>query len=290
MTFSEPETLDEVCSLLSKDPEARCLAGGASLVAMMNAGLLAPTQLISLRKIPDLGAITSMPDGSVKIGAMARHNDVAAFSGFLGAQRIISAAACRIGHPAIRNMGTIGGSICHADPSADYPTAITAADAVVSILGSEGARQVAARDFFVDWLETTLEQGEIAVSVTIPPDPSNASVHYEKFTRADGDFATVSVAACLGMSDGVVQTFRVVVGGVAEKPVRSPEDEAVFIGRPLKDSDIVEFSAALEALCNPIDDMRGSADYRLKLMPRLISRALKRAQADQLVSDSGETA
>lgn len=290
MVFSEPETLEEVCHLLSEQPDARCLAGGASLVAMMNAGLLAPSHLISLRKIPDLANIQALPDGSVQIGAMARHADVARYDGFTGAQRIVAAAARRIGHPAIRNMGTIGGSICHADPSADYPTAITAADAIVNIAGSGTTRQIPASEFFVDWLETALEPGEIVISVVIPPDPSGASVHYEKFTRADGDFATVSVAVCLRILDDVVKTARIAVGGIAEKPVRSPSDENSLIGHPLTEDAIRDFSASLEPLCNPIDDMRGSADYRLMLMPRLIHRALNQALKTQLTSDLEGTA
>ena len=188
--------------------------------------------------------------------------------------RVAAAAAAA---PSTPNMLTI-------------PNSITAADAIVNIAGSGTTRQIPASEFFVDWLETALEPGEVVISVIIPPDPSGASVHYEKFTRADGDFATVSVAVCLRILDDVVETARIAVGGIAEKPVRSPSDEKALIGHPLTEDAIQDFSASLEPLCNPIDDMRGSADYRLMLMPRLIHRALNQALKTQLTSDLEGTA
>lgn len=279
MLFSEPETVDEAIRLLAADPEARCLAGGATLVAMMNAGLVEPTRLISLRRVAGLDGIEPRKDGSVRIGAMTRHATVAGHDGFAGSQAILRAAARRIGHPAIRNMGTIGGSICHADPSADYPTAITAADAIVEVRGPAGARHIPASAFFLDWLETALEEGEIVTGVIVPADPDGMAVHYEKFARADGDFATVAVAACVAVEDGLCRALRVAVGGVAEKPVRSPEAESTLNGRPIDDAALAALGEALVEFCNPLDDMRGSAAYRLKLVPRLVARAVRRAAA-----------
>lgn len=278
MRFVEPETIEEVAEILAADPEARCLAGGATLVAMMNAELVEPSQLISLRRVQALTGIEALPEGGVSVGAMTRHATVAAFPGFLGQQRLLPAAARRIGHPAIRNMGTIGGSICHADPSADYPTAIVAAEATVIVQGPEGRREIPAREFFLDWFETALEPGELAVAVKLQDGPEDTAVHYEKFTRADGDFATVSVAASLRLENGTVAKLTLAVGGAAEVPVRDAEAEAAAMGRPLDDSLIGELGEALTAHCNPIDDLRGSAEYRLKLVPRLIGRALRAAE------------
>jgi carbon-monoxide dehydrogenase medium subunit len=278
MRFVEPETIEEVTAILAADPEARCLAGGATLVAMMNAELVAPSQLVSLRRVQALAGIEALPEGGLSIGAMTRHATVAAFPGFIGRQRLLAAAAGRIGHPAIRNMGTIGGSICHADPSADYPTAILAAETAVIVQGPEGRREIPARDFFLDWFETALQPGELVVAVKLQDGREDTAVHYEKFTRADGDFATVSVAASLRLEDGVVAALTLAVGGAAETPVRDTEAEAATRGRPLDESLIRELGEALAARCNPIDDLRGSAEYRLKLVPRLIGRALRAAE------------
>lgn len=281
MRYSQPETAEEVVAILAEDADARCLAGGATLVAMLNAGLVAPSHLVSLRRVDGLAGIARLPDGRVRVGAMTRHAAVAAHRGFCGGQAILAAAARRIGHPAIRNMGTIGGSICHADPSADYPTAICAAGADVEILGPAGVRTVRAADFFMDWFETALGPGEIVTAVTLPVEPAGAGVHYEKFTRADGDFATVSVAAVLERSDGACRKLQVAVGGAAGKPVRDPAAEATLVGGPLDDARLHGFGEALAAQCDPVDDMRGSAAYRLKLVPRLVARALRAAQADE---------
>ncbi|MEX0922134.1 MAG: xanthine dehydrogenase family protein subunit M [Rhodovibrionaceae bacterium] len=278
MRFVEPESIEKAAAILAADPEARCLAGGATLVAMMNAELVAPSQLVSLRRIQALNGIEAQPDGGMEIGAMSRHATVAAFPGFTGQQRLLSEAARRIGHPAIRNMGTLGGSICHADPSADYPTAILAADATAIAFGSEGRREIPAAEFFLDWFETALEPGELVVAVRLPPSPEDTAVHYEKFTRADGDFATVSVAVSLRLEDGAIAALSLAVGGAAETPLRDRAAEEAVIGRSLDDAAIAELAEALSALCNPIDDLRGSADYRRKLVPRLIARALRAAE------------
>lgn len=280
MRFVEPESLEEAAAILAADPEARCLAGGATLVAMMNAELVEPSQLVSLRRVNGLSGIRRLDDGGAEIGAMTRHAEVAAFDGFLGQQKIVSAAAQRIGHPAIRNMGTIGGSICHADPSADYPTAILAADATVIAASAEGRREIPAGAFFLDWFETALQPGELVAAVRLPPSEARMAVHYEKFTRADGDFATVSVAATLRLKGGVIERLTLAVGGAGETPLRAPEAEAAAQGRPLDTTLIGELGEALSALCNPIDDLRGSAEYRLKLVPRLIARALHAAESN----------
>lgn len=280
MQFVEPETVEEVVAALAADPTSRCLAGGATLVAMMNADLVEPGGLVSLRRVPQLATLTVEVDGTAVIGAMARHAAVARFDGFRGAQRIVRAAAARIGHPAVRNMGTIGGSICHADPSADYPTAITAAAATIDIAGPSGSRQLAAADFFVDWFETALEPGELVTAVRLPADLPLAGVHYEKFTRADGDFATVSVAAVVSITDGLCEAVRVAVGGAAERPVRDPEAEAALVGAPLSPAGLAALGEALQGRCNPIDDVRASAAYRLALVPRLVARAVTAAARD----------
>lgn len=275
MKLIEPTSVEAALSALAAEPEARPLAGGATLVAMMNADLLAPAALISLDRIDALTGITSQADGALRIGAMTRHATVAASPHFAAGQRVVSLAAGRIGHPAIRNMGTIGGSICHADPSADYPTALVCAGAEVEIAGPDGTRRVPAAEFFLGYFETDLAPGELVTAVIVPPAPAGSRAAYTKFTRADGDFATVSVAMVLTPGADGIDRLAVAIGGCAGAPVRVPEAEALLSGQPPDSARIAEAGRLLAAACDPMDDVRGSAAYRLRLVPRLFRRTLE---------------
>lgn len=277
MRFATPDTVAEAAALLQEDG-ARCLSGGQSLVAMMNADLVTPTLLVSLRGIGALARIETRADGGLSIGAMATHANVARLKpGSAGAELVVAAAGT-IGHPAIRNQGTIGGSIAHADPSADYPTAITCADAQVVVSGTGGERRIAAIDFFKGFYETALEPGEIVVAVEVPPGLAGARAHYEKFALIDGDFAVVSVAAIIGMAGGRCSFVRLAVGACAAAPVRDPAAEELLLGTALDDKALAAASDLLVQRCDPVDDFRGSAGYRLKLVPRLLNRAVNAAR------------
>src|SRR5690606_1954726 len=155
----EPTTIEEAVRHLAADPENRCLAGGATLVAMMNAQLVAPAGLVSLAKVDGLRGIARNGDGSVSIGAMTLHQTIADSELFVGGHALVRDAAKVIGHPAIRNMGTMGGSIGHADAAADYPAALVAAGAEIELAGVSGRRTVPADSFFVDYLQTAVEPG-----------------------------------------------------------------------------------------------------------------------------------
>ena len=142
LQFHTPTSLQEASRLLAADPEARCLAGGATLVAMMNAGLVQPSALVSLRKIDGMAGITRHADGSVRIGAMTRHRATAISSDLKAGQTVVKQAASVIANPPVRNMGTMGGSIAFADPGADYPPALVAADAEIELVGGNGSRRI----------------------------------------------------------------------------------------------------------------------------------------------------
>ena len=277
MEFHGPSTVDEAVSLLAADEDARCLAGGATLVAMMNADLVMPSALVSLRHIEALRGIATDSGGGLRIGAMATHREVAGAAGLDGAHALISETARAIGHPAIRNMGTIGGSIGHGDPQADYPGALVALDAAVELRGADGARAVAAQDFFVDYLETALRPGELIAAVTLPPSPAGGFGAYEKFARVEGDYATVSVAAVVAMEGGNCSYVRVALGSCGPTPVRAEEAEARLAGTALGDEDIADAAAILRDACDPVDDVRGSGEYRMMLVEPLLGRALRAA-------------
>src|SRR5262245_14350631 len=168
MKFASPETIEDALKLLAEDG-ARCLAGGQSLVAMMNAQLVAPAMLVSLRRIPELGAITPLPDGGLRIGAMVPHATVARLKPSAAGPVLLAKAAAVIGHPAIRNQGTIGGSLAHADPAADYPAAVVCAGARILVAGIAGRRVIPSGEFFKGFYETALRSGEIIVGVEVSP-------------------------------------------------------------------------------------------------------------------------
>ena len=278
MKFASPDTLADALALLAEDG-ARCLAGGQSLVAMMNAQLVSPAALVSLRRIPELSAIATLPGGGLSIGAMTPHAAVARLKPSAAGPALLCRTAAEIGHPAIRNQGTIGGSLAHADPAADYPVAAVCAGARIVVASAAEKRTIPAGEFFKGFYETALAPGEIIVAVEIPPGPAGAAAHYEKFALVHGDFALISCAAILAMSGGRCTAAQIAVGACAPAPLRVAAAEAALVSSALDDAALAKAGALLAAAADPIDDFRGSAEYRRKLVPRIVARAVRTAQA-----------
>lgn len=262
-----PDSLAEALSLLA-EPEARCLAGGATLVAMMNAGLVESRLLVALDGITALSGIIASPEGGLRIGAMTRHRETAADARLAGSLAMVRQAAGVIANPVVRNMGTMGGSIAFADPAADYPPALVAADAEIEIAHASGNRRLPAREFFLDWYTTALEPGEMVTAIHLPP-PTPARSVYRKLARTSGDFAIASLALAL---DG--ESLRIAIGGCGPTPLRLDAAEAALAGRLEDPRAIAEAAALLVEASDPVDDVRGSADYRRRLIPRLLAAAL----------------
>jgi len=263
-----PDTLAAALAVLADEPEARCLAGGATLVAMMNAGLAEPTVLVALDGIPDLRGITVAGDGRVRIGAMTRHRETASDARLAGGHAVVRQAASVIANAVVRNMGTMGGSIAFSDPAADYPPALVAADAEIELAALAGTRRLAARDFFVDWYTTAIEPGEMVTAIHLPPAGPQPSL-YRKHARTSGDFAIASLALVLD-GDGA----RVAVGACGPVPLRLDTAEQALAGRLRDPGAIAEAAALLVEASDPVDDVRGSADYRRRLIPRLLQAAI----------------
>jgi carbon-monoxide dehydrogenase medium subunit len=279
MLFSEPNTIDEAITQLAADDGAKCFSGGATLVAMLNAGLVQPTRLVSLANIAELQGIAVTPDGRVRIGAMTSHATVARDRRLVGGLGLVREAAAQIAHPAIRNMGTIGGAVAHADPSSDYPGALMAAGAEVEIACPHGRRTCAIDDLFVDYLTSALEPGEVITGVVVPaPMPGERSA-YVKFSRVDGDYATVSVGVRLTWADDACAAIRIAVGSCGPVPIRVPDAERSLVGTRLDDDALRSAAQAYVDATDPIDDLRGTAEYRLMLIPGLIERAVRGALA-----------
>lgn len=270
--YHEPTTLDAALHLLNAAEGARCIAGGQTLVAMLNAGLVEPTALVSLARIPELSAIAREADGALRIGGTATHEAVAGAEAVAREFPLIAQTAKAIAHPPIRSFGTIGGAVAHGDSNSDYPAALVASDADIEIAGLSGRRVVAAADFFQDYLTTALEPGEIVTSVRVPPPPAGARGSYYKFTRVDGDYATVAVAVLLARQKETCTHLAVALGAVGPRPVRDREAEQALIGRPLTAPALAALGQTLAAATDPVDDVRGSAAYRRGLVPKLVLR------------------
>jgi carbon-monoxide dehydrogenase medium subunit len=174
-------------------------------------------------------------------------------------------------------MGTLGGALSHADPNADYPPAALAADAEIEVVGPAGRRTIRASDFFLDFLTAAIEPGEIVTKIRVPPPAPGSTGVYEKFARVDGDYATASIAVVLAMTGANCSFIRVAVGACGPTPVRSPEAEQLMIGTELDAAALAHAGQILVEAIDPVDDVRGSAEYRRMLVPRLLTRAVQRA-------------
>jgi carbon-monoxide dehydrogenase medium subunit len=279
MKYFEPTSIDEALAILAREEDARCVSGGATLVAMMNADLLSPSTLVGLRRVSGIEGITKNQDG-LRIGAMTTHATIAKSDLFEAGTAVINRAANQIAHPPIRNMGTIGGSISHADPAADFPTALIAAEASIEVSGADGQRLVPADDFFLGFYETVVRENEIVSAIIVPGGPANAGGEHVKVARVDGDFATASVSLVLAVENNRCSYARIAVGGVAATPLHLDEADAVLTGSELEADDIVKAAAILVKAADPIDDVRGSANYRRALIPRLLKRAVSLLHTD----------
>jgi carbon-monoxide dehydrogenase medium subunit len=273
-----PQTIEEAVGLLVQHEGARCISGGATLVAMMNAGLVEPAALISLRQIPELSGIVRERDGSVRIGAMTRHVETATSNCFKDGQSVVPRAAVRIANRVVRNMGTMGGSISFADPAADYLAALTAAEATIDICSPKGSRSLPIADFVTDWYTTALAPDEIVTSINVPAAPPDSVGHYEKLARVSGDFAIVSIAIMARFERNICTFIRVAVGGCGPAPLRLREAEALLEGTSVSPSLISEAGRMLVSISDPVDDVRASAEYRRTVLPRLLVKAISQIQ------------
>lgn len=266
-----PQSVAEATALLAQDPEARAMSGGATLVAMINAGVIEPAGLVSLDCIEEIKGISLLADGRVRIGAFTRHRETAECRIELGEAGVVRHAASQIANATVRNMGTIGGSISFADPGLDYPPALVAADAVIEIASTAGRRTVPAAEFFVDWYTTAVQPGEIVTAVLLPR-PQGGVGLYLKHCRVSGDYATASLAIALG-AGGV----RVAVGGCGPTPIRDDEADAI-LSADRSAAALARAGVLLEQKADPLDDVRGSADYRRRLIARLLLSAVREVE------------
>ena len=278
--YACPTTLPEAIQLLSeRDGDAKPIAGGQSLVPMLAFRLAQPTLLVDLRKLADLRGIKISAKG-VTLGAMVRWREIEDDERLDAAHPLLKAAVAHIAHYQIRNRGTVGGSLAHADPAAEMPAIAMTCDAEIAVVGKSGARVIQAADFFQGALTTALTADEIIVEVRLPAWPAGRRWGFEEFARRRGDFAMAAAALFYDQSaDGKARNAHVGVAGVADRPLRLPSAEDVLSGRAVDQATIAEAEAAASAAVDPQDDIHANAAYRRALVGTMVERALKRAAA-----------
>ncbi len=261
--------------MLDSNEDAKILAGGQSLVTLMKLRLASPTALVDINGIPELTHI-SEDNGTVRIGALTRHDQIARSGIIRKNLPLLAEAAGGIADQQVRNRGTLGGSLAHADPTADLPTACTALEATILVASAGGSRSIKSDNFFHDYFTTALRQGEIIQEVRIPIPPSGSGGSYLKLNRGHSDFAIVGVAAQITIDrDHVCLAASVVLGSVAPVPCHAKATERFLVGRTLDDRVIRECAQKASEGLNPVSDLRASAEYRLEMVRVLTGRAIE---------------
>lgn len=276
-TYHRARSAEEAVSLLAElGDDAKLLAGGQSLVAMMNFRLARPAALVDISRLAELRYVR-VHDGELRIGALALHRDLERLAGpgVLAGFGMLPRAARYIGHYAIRAAGTFGGSIAHADPAAEWCMAAMLFDAQIVAHGPGGDRVIPAASFFKGFLETALRPDEMIIEVRLPAPRPGAAIC--EFARRHGDFAIVAVAAAVSSEGGVCRDARVVLGGVAGTVQRAVGAEAALIGSGLDADAIASAAEGAAAETDPPGDIHGSAEYRRHLVQVLAARAIGEA-------------
>jgi carbon-monoxide dehydrogenase medium subunit len=273
-TYRRPERLAEAVGLLGEHGfDAKVLAGGQSLIPMMSAGFLAPEVLVDINHLPGLDTV-AVSDGEVQLGALVRHRAIERAGGDLArAAPLLPAAARWISHEAVRNRGTMVGSLVHADPSAEWPAVAVALDARIRLVGAGGEREVAAADFFLGPLAADVEPDELAVAVRLPAAPARSGVAVRELAYRDGDYAVVGAAAQVSLDEGGgLAEVRTALFGVDATPVRVADAEAALLDAG--PAGVAEAARIAAAGVNPVSDATASAGYRRDMVAVFFTRAV----------------
>jgi CO/xanthine dehydrogenase FAD-binding subunit len=277
--YYAPASAEEAVSLLAEyGDEARVLAGGQSLVPLMNMRLARPRVLVDINRIPDFG-VRRLDDGEVTLGATVRQGAALADLDLARLAPLVTAALRHVGHPQNRARGTVVGSLAHHDPAAELPAVAVALDAQVTAASDRGTRSIPAEEFFVAHYTTALEPQEVATEVRFPSAAPNSGAAFEELCRRTGDFALVGAAAQLTLDDDRVTDARLAFVAMAARPVRAYKTEGALKGKaitPEAIADAVQLTVEEEGL-EPGDDIHASADFRLSVLPVIAERAISNA-------------
>ncbi len=269
---------DEVFDLLTKyGSEAKVLAGGQSLIPLMNFRLVKPSLVVDINGVSSLRGV-KVSSSTLRLGALTRHVELETRPDVAQAAPLLSAVAPYIGHPQIRTRGTLGGSLSHADPSAELPAAMVALDATILVKGASEERRVQAEEFFKFHLTADLAVDELVVGVEIPVFGPNQGFGFREVSARFGDFATVGALAVLSVGpDGTVERSRVVCMAVGPKPIRIGSAESVLNGKQISPAILGEVAEAVAEALDPIADLKASASYKRRTAATLARRAVEEA-------------
>ena len=278
--YACPTTLPEAVQLLaSRDGDAKAIAGGQSLMPMLAFRLAQPALLVDLRKLGDLRGIRISEKG-VTLGALVRWREIEDDDRLDTAHPLLKAAIAHVAHYQIRNRGTVGGSIAHADPAAEMPGIAMTCDAEIAVVGKSGAHVIQAADFFQGALTTALTTDEIIVEIRLPAWPAGRRWGFQEFARRRGDFAMAAAAVFYDQDErGKARNAHVGVIGVGDRPLRLTAVEDVLNGESIDEATIAKADAATSAAVEPQDDIHASAAYRRSLVGTMVERALTSAAA-----------
>jgi aerobic carbon-monoxide dehydrogenase medium subunit len=259
--------------------DSKVLAGGQSLVPLMKLRLVSPANIVDIGKIPGLSYIKEEKN-HLLIGSMTIHHDVATSSIINKKCKTLSEAASHIGDQQVRNRGTIGGTICHADPAADIPAAVVALNAEFKVAGPTKERVINAEDFFQDIFTTSLRKNEILIEVRVPVPPPRSGGAYLKLERGISDLAIVGVAAVITLDNaGACKDVRLGLAGVGSTPIRATKAEDVLRGQKPIDDLVAEAGEKASEMSNPTSDIRGSAEYKGEMVKVYVRRAIRQSLA-----------
>jgi aerobic carbon-monoxide dehydrogenase medium subunit len=271
-------SLAEAHRLLAEHPGAKLLAGGHSLIPLLKLRLAAPPALIDIGRVPELRGIEAA-GGTIRIGALSTHAELAGSPEVRDGAPALAEAAGLVGDPAVRNRGTIGGNIAHADPASDLPAALVALDAQVVAIGPNGERTVPAVEFFTGLMTTALAEDELVAAVLVPVSAAGWGSAYVKFAHPASRYAVIGVAAAVRMADGTCQEARIALGGLVPNPRRAPAVEEALTGTP---ADQPATAAAAGRVGTDLGedvlgDIYASSEYRTAVAPVYVERAVAAA-------------
>ncbi len=276
--YQEPTTLKRAFSLMEKHgDDGRVIAGGTSLLIMMRQRLLTPKVVISLARIPKFDKITFNAKDGLRIGAGARHRDIELSPAVQKHYPLLHETFRKVAQPRIRNMGTLGGNLAAGDPLTDPGASLIALDAEVTLASSKGQRTLRLDEFFIDYYQTALEPDELLTEIHVPPAQRPGWSHIKFTPRSVEDFATVGVAITLRTNNGTCEDVRLGLNSVGSTIVHAKKAEEILRGKPITDVALREMGEVASSECDPTDDNRGSAEYKLDLVKVLVRRAAEEA-------------
>ena len=276
--YYAPDSLAEACEVLeSFGTKAKVLSGGTDVISKVKSGLLFPEVLISLKKLEGLKKIEYVVGKGVVIGARATHNDLVNSSVLNDKYLSVSEAAHHMASNQIRNIGTVGGNLCNAVPSADLPPILIALGATIKLVGSNGERTMLLEDFFTGPMKTVITENEILEEIVIP-DQSSTGSNYIKFgLRRSGALAVVGIAVAVTVNGETITDAKISIGAAAPTPMRAREAEDFLRGKTISEELLAEAGVIASKESKPISDIRGSAEYRRDLVRVFTKRALHKA-------------